>query len=261
MIEALSWAARGALAAKQLDKADAYAKETEQMALTELKKRPLDADEHLPTALGAAIETQAMVLDQRGQRNDAVSFLTGQLIKFGGTSIATRIQKDINLLSLEGKPAPPLQETEFLGPKPVSLTSLRGHPVLLFFWAHWCPDCKADEPLIAQVKSEYAAKGLVVIGPTQRYGYVAGGEDATPEAELKYIDQVRHQYYRDLLDVSAPVSEQNFKRYGASSTPTLVLIDRRGIVRLYHPGKMTLEELRTALDRVAGASSTARAGS
>ena len=39
------------------------------------------------------------------------------------------------------------------------------------------------------------------------------------------------------------MSEENFRRYGASTTPTLVLIDRAGIVRLY-PGAMTYEELR-----------------
>ena len=46
------------------------------------------------------------------------------------------------------------------------------------------------------------------------------------------------------------MSEENFKNYGASTTPTLVLIDRRGIVRVFHPGIMTLEELRAALNRI-----------
>jgi thioredoxin-related protein len=50
--------------------------------------------------------------------------------------------------------------------------------------------------------------------------------------------------------VPAPLSEANFRNYGASTTPTLVLIDRNGIVRLYHPGAMTLDELRAALNKV-----------
>src|ERR1022692_2019840 len=45
MILALSWLGRGALGAKQLDKADAYAKETHRLALEELKKRP-GSEEH-----------------------------------------------------------------------------------------------------------------------------------------------------------------------------------------------------------------------
>jgi thiol-disulfide isomerase/thioredoxin len=250
MIEALSWLGRGALAARQFDKADAYAKQTEQLAAAELKKRPLDAESHLPLALGASIEVQAQAMSERGERSEAVSFLHQQAISYRNTSIETRIQKNLNLLSLEGKPAPALQANEFLGPKPPALATLRGRPVLLFFWAHWCGDCKADEPLIAHLRSEYARQGLVVIGPTQRYGYAARGEEALPADELKYIEEVRHQFYGDLLDMPAPVSGQNFNNYGASTTPTLVFIDKKGIVRLYHPGKMSMEELRAAMDRI-----------
>jgi len=250
MIEALSWLGRGALDAKQLDKADAYAKETERLSLEELKSRPLDAEPHLPIALGAAIEVQAQVMNERGSRSEALAFLRKELVAYRTTSIRTRIQKNINLLTLEGKLAPALDEREFLGTKPVPLASLKGEPVLLFFWAHWCGDCKAEAPILAEIGREYASKGLVIVAPTQRYGYVARGEEAGPADELKYIDQVRHRFYGDLLNVPAPVSEDNLKNYGASTTPTLVLIDRRGVVRLYHPGIMTLEELRAALNKL-----------
>ena len=40
-----------------------------------------------------------------------------------------------------------------------------------------------------------------------------------------------------------PLSANNFIAYGASSTPTLVLIDRGGIVRYYHPGAASEAEL------------------
>ena len=250
MLEALSWLGRGALAAKQFDRAEAYAKQTHQLALDELKKRPLDAEYHLPIALGAAIEVQSQVMNERGERSSAIEFLRKELAAYRSTSIRTRIQKNINLLGLEGKAAPALDERESLGPKPQPLATLKGKPVLLFFWAHWCGDCKQEAPILAQLEKEYASKGLVLVAPTQRYGYVARGEEAGPAEELKYIDEVRHKYYAALLDVPAPVSDENLKNYGASTTPTLVLIDRQGIVRLYHPGKMTIEELRSALDRL-----------
>ena len=116
--------------------------------------------------------------------------------RIGNTSIRTRIQKNINLLSLEGRAAPALEEREFLGVKPAPLLSFRGKPVLLFFWAHWCPDCKQEEHILAQIAREYAPKGLVMIAPTQRYGYVANGDEASPADELKYIEKIRHQYLR-----------------------------------------------------------------
>lgn len=249
-LEALSWLGRGELASRQLDKAEAYARETEKLAADELKKRPLDAEPHLPLALGAAIETQGMALAARGERGDAIAYLQKELAAYRGTSIRTRIQKNLNLLGLEGKPAPALREQVFLGPKPAALTALRGKPVLLFFWAHWCGDCKQEGPLLAEIQKEYGPKGLEVLAPTQHYGYVARGEEAGPAEELKYIDQVRRTYYPNLIDVPAPVNEENFKNYGASTTPTLVIIDRTGIVRLYHPGVMTLDELRAALNRI-----------
>src|SRR5579863_8967496 len=249
-LEAFSWLARGDLITRQLDRADANAKETEKLAVQSLASRPLDAEPHLPLALGAAIEVEAQVLTANGDRAGALALLRKDLVTYRTTSIRTRTQKNINLLTLEGKPAPALEEREFLGAKPAPLLSMRGKPVLLFFWAHWCPDCKREEPILAQIAREYGPKGLVMIAPTQRYGYVANGDEAPPEAELKYIEQIRHQYYADLLGVPAPVSEANFRNYGASTTPTLVIIDRAGIVRLYHPGAMTIEELRAALARV-----------
>ena len=235
---------------RQFDKADSNAKETEKLAVQALATRPLDAEPHLPLAFGAAIEVQAQVLTANGDRSGALALLHKDLLAYRTTSIRTRIQKNINLLSLEGRAAPALEEREFLGVKPAPLLSLRGKPVLLFFWAHWCPDCKQEEHILAQVAREYAPAGLVMIAPTQRYGYVANGDEASPADELKYIEKIRHQFYADLLGVPAPVSEANFRNYGASTTPTLVLIDRRGIVRLYHPGAMTLDELRAALNRV-----------
>jgi thiol-disulfide isomerase/thioredoxin len=250
MLEALSWLGRGSLAAKQLEKAQTYAAETQRLALEQLKNRPLDAESHLPIALGAAIEVQGQVLNERGDRSGAVAYLRKELATYRGTSIRTRIQKNINLLSLEGKAAPALNEREYLGAKPVPLIALKGEPVLLFFWAHWCGDCKEEGPILAQIEKEYASKRLVVVAPTQRYGYVARGEEADPADELKYIDEIRHKFYADLLNVPAPISEENFKNYGASTTPTLVLIDKQGIVRMYHPGRMTLEEIRAALNKL-----------
>ena len=46
-----------------------------------------------------------------------------------------------------------------------------------------------------------------------------------------------------LVNQPVPLDEANHLRYGVSTTPTLVLVDRTGIIRLYHPGQMTLEDL------------------
>ena len=249
-IEASSWMARGYLKANKLDQADSFAHKTEQLVLPVLAKRKLDAEPHLPIALGAAIEVQAQVLAAHGAPARAVTLLQRNLRTYRNTSIRNRLQKNLNLLALVGKPAPTLQLTEYLGPKPLPLAQLKGSPVLLFFWAHWCGDCKGEAPIIARLHSEYAAKGLAVIAPTQRYGYAAEGQDATPAAELAYIKDVRAHYYSALADVPAPLSQENLSVYGVSTTPALVVLDRSGKVTFYHPGALSYEELKAAIDRV-----------
>ena len=249
-IEATSWLGRAAVAQKQYAEADRYATEVMQMAKAQMAKQAgrLDAEPHLPIAVGAAIEVQGQAMAGRGERDQAVVYLRNQLRLYYATSIRTRIQKNINLMSLEGKPMPLLEVSEFLGPKPLPVAGLRGKPVFLFFWAHWCSDCKAEVSILEKLKPEYSAKGVVFLAPTQHYGYVAGGEDAPRAVETKYIQEVRGKFYAGLSDVPMPLSEENFKRYGSSTTPTLVLADRVGIVRLYHPGAMTEAELRVSLD-------------
>lgn len=246
-LEAYSWLGRAALDQGQYDQAAAYAKETKALAVEQLKQRPLDAEPHLPTALGAALEVQSQVLAARGQKAQAIALLQSALRTYGNTSIHDRLQKNLNLLSFQGKLAPPLKEDQFLG---ADLPSLKGSPVLLFFWAQWCADCKAEAPIITQLRSEFAAKGLKVIGPTRYYGYTAQIEHASPADELRYIDAVRHRFYSGLLDMPVPISTQNFLVYGASTTPTLVLLDRAGKVAWYHPGAVSYAELRQQIETV-----------
>jgi len=232
-----SWMGRGLLARKDYAGAQKYAADTYQLATNALKSRPLDQEPQLPLALGASIEVQANVLAAHGDRAQAVAYLQSELRKYDKTSIHTRIQKNILLLSLEGKPAPVV----------AGVTLPKGKPAVVFFWAHWCPDCKQEAPILKTLRQEFGPKGLTIVPVTQKYGYVANGDDAPPAVEVPYIEKIRSEYYSAIVDPPAKISEEAFRLYGASSTPTLVLVDRNGIVRSYHPGAMTYEELRSKI--------------
>jgi len=249
VIEAVSWLARGALAEQQLDRAEQLAVQAQTLTLAALGSRSLDEDAKLSSALGAAIEVQAQIATTRGARTDAILFLERELKTHRRTGIAKRIQKNINLLTLEGRPAPALDLSESLGAPldRATIGALGGKVVVLFFWAHWCPDCKVEGPILAKLLAKYQADGLAIVAPTQRFGYVAAGRAAPPDEELRYIREVRDKYHPFLADVPVPVSIANHERYGVSSTPTLVILDRKGTVRLYHPGQMTEEELEAHL--------------
>ena len=239
-LEAESWLARAELISRRYAQAAQFAQDTHDLSVGLLKNRPLDREPHLPIALGAAIEVQAGALAAQGRRAEAVAYLEQQETAYSATSIRLRIHKNLLLLTLEGKPAPAL----------AGIAIPKGQPALLFFWAHWCGDCKTDIPVLALIKAEFAPKGLKLIFPTQKYGYAAGGVEAAPVVELAYIERVRAALYGSLIDGPTLVNETNFVRYGASTIPTFVLIDRLGVVRLYHPGVMEYGELRGAIQRV-----------
>jgi peroxiredoxin len=160
-----------------------------------------------------------------------------------------RIDADIHLYSLEGQPAPHLQGGMSIGARVPAAKELDGKVVLLFFWAPWCPECKAESSIIAATWEQYREQGLVLIAPTQRYGFVDEGRPAAPDQELRFILHVRDTHYTFMRQVPIPVSGANYKQYGVNSLPTHVLIDRKGIIRLYQPGRITSEELAAAIQR------------
>jgi len=61
-----------------------------------------------------------------------------------------------------------------------------GKPKLLFFWAHWCGDCRAEASILARLKKEYGPKGLV---RPQKYGrggvFFSGGSGQDRDVRIK----------------------------------------------------------------------------
>src|SRR6185436_10838845 len=123
-------------------------------------------------------------------------------------------------------------------------------PQLVFFWAHWCQDCKAESPVLSRIVEKYRSRGLGVIAPTRRYGFAQNGRSAAPAKELRHIVEVRDAYYPFLKKAIVPVTDANYKAYGVAAVPMHVLIDRDGIVRLYQQGRMSEPELDTAIAAV-----------
>ena len=249
-IEAFSWLGRDLVSRKRWDEAMTFASRTYGIVEEQLKHRKLDDEPRLPIALGAAIEVQAQALAGQGRRSEAVMHLQREMEQYKGTSIIMRLNKNMHLVSLEGQSALPWASKETLGPKAPTLAELRGKPVVLFLWAHWCGDCKTQGPLLESVVRKYRDSGITVLAPTQRFGYAEKRRPVGPEEELKYIEQVRDQFYPWMKNVPVPVSDEVYLRYGVSTTPTYVMIDREGKVSTYLPGQPTVEQLDELIQKI-----------
>ncbi len=143
-----------------------------------------------------------------------------------------------------GNLAPDFQLNDLDG-KPVSLSALRGQPILLNFWATWCPFCRAERPLIQEVYDEWQSKGLIVL----TVDIIGSTPSETPSNLADFMKNNKYSF-PVLLDVNREVT----KSYGIKATPTNFLIDKDGIIREVKigsfPSKSALEDsLRSLLPR------------
>ncbi len=98
----------------------------------------------------------------------------------------------------------------------------------------------------------------MVVAPTRLYGYTAEDEHAAAAVETPFVEKVYAHYYAGIPNAGVPLDAANFERFGVSTTPTIALVDRRGIVRLYHPGAMDEKSLRAAIEPLLTAPSHSR---
>ena len=240
-LNAIGWLARGAEMLGYAEIATAY--------VEQLREAIPEETDDLLTPYGAAIEVDARLRATRDGRGAALRYLSEELARAQATSLRSRISKNINLISLEGQIAPAIDAEAYIGPKPPSLESLEGEPVLLFLWAYWCGDCKAQYDSLARIWKRYEGQGLHLIAPTRLYDSVDGDAGARAE-EMQQIEDVWKESYPDLNGVPIPVDTDVMVRYGASATPTFALIDRKGRIRFYTPTRLSEAELSKRIEDV-----------
>lgn len=115
-----------------------------------------------------------------------------------------------------GRATPPLQLTDLDG-KAWSLAALKGHPVVVNFWATWCEPCRAEMPSLDQLARLHAKSGLVVLSVNYR---------EAPAVVRQYL-AARPLSLPVLLDADGEAAGEWTPRV----FPTTVLIERSGLAR------------------------------
>jgi thiol-disulfide isomerase/thioredoxin len=122
---------------------------------------------------------------------------------------------------------PDLQVTRLDGTA-IYLQDLRGKPMIVNFWATWCPPCVEEMPALEELHRSLAGELSVVA--------VNLGE--SPELVQAYLEQ--HQL---TLPVFLDQSEQVARVLGINYLPATLFVDAKGVVRSSYRGALTPEQI------------------
>ncbi len=140
----------------------------------------------------------------------------------GGHPLVGKAAPEIDLLTIDGVP--------------VKLSELRGRPVLVNFWATWCPPCREEFPLMADAYAEHQADGLEILGVLH--------QDLADGARAFAQDTGA------TWPVLADPDDSAYKDYLVVGLPTSFFIDAEGIVRAFSLGGFSEDGLAAQLETI-----------
>lgn len=137
--------------------------------------------------------------------------------------------------AVPGEPAPDFMLPNLQG-EPVSLASLRGRPVIVYFWATWCHYCLETMPELQSLRQQHQPAGLEILAVNI----------------LESADKVRAHARRHGLTLPILLDQEGrvTQNYAVRATPAYYLIDRSGNVREILIGAAHPEELAQRLEAI-----------
>ena len=137
-------------------------------------------------------------------------------------------------IGLLDEPAPEINLRMWLVGDPVTIAELQDRVVMLEFWATWCKPCQEMFPKLTSLFHQESQNGLEILAITRHYMAYGG----TLEAKNEELDLIRKTVTDHGVTFRVAVAEDERLQatYGANGLPTVVLIDRKGIVRYAGPG-------------------------
>ena len=118
----------------------------------------------------------------------------------------------------------------------VRLADLKGKPILINFWATWCPPCREEMPAMQELYEQYRERGLVILAVDME-------EDLRPVR--RWIDQGGYTF-TFLLDSEG----EQVKRYNIIASPTSYFVGRDGVIRDLKLGALSRGEMQTKIEKL-----------
>ncbi|HZK54905.1 MAG TPA: TlpA disulfide reductase family protein [Desulfosporosinus sp.] len=121
--------------------------------------------------------------------------------------------------------------------KPISLADYQGKPLLINFWASWCPPCEGETPDLVKAYAKYGDKVQFI------------GVDLASQDTLSDVTTFVKNYgmkYPILLDTKGAVAEQ----YQIMGIPTSFFVNREGIIVDTISGPLTPQVLEKDLQKI-----------
>ncbi len=136
---------------------------------------------------------------------------------------------------IQGKPAPNFG-FRYPDGKMFTLADFKGQPVIVNFWATWCPPCRREMPGLVKAYETHKDNGLMIIE-------VDVGE--SPEQVAPFVAQ-----YNMTMPVALDQRQEVTRLYRTDSFPTSFFIDKDGVIQARWVGYLPEDQLALNLEKI-----------
>ena len=190
--------------------------------MPESRARPATIGLILVGAIALLALLFVLVIPLGGSSPEAEPGASADSVAVGGHPLMGKTAPDIDLSTIDGDP--------------VSLSELRGRPVLINFWATWCPPCREEFPLMVDAYADHADDGLEILG-VMHQDFADGARDFAADMGATW-------------PILEDPGDKAYGEYLVAGLPTSFFVDAEGIVRAFSLGGFSEDGLAAQLETI-----------